>query len=306
MNWCILINPFAGKGNTILRTQKIKQALDKAGLNYSAVETQSQEEAKKIVQTALKDGIKAFAVAGGDGSIHLLANILMEQNIVAPSTLTMGIIPVGTGNDWIRTHKIPKNCAKAIQLLKQHKTTKHDIGAIRYIDAQNNKQQRYFINIAGLAYDAYVTLASTRAKSKSQLEYLKLILGCAFSFKPRPMQIQADQQVLSYPFFNVTIGICKFNGGGTKLVPHAQYDSGKFALTLFKNIKSWEVIVKAPSFYTGGITKHKEAEKRTANSLQIEAINPQKPVYIEADGEFLGKSPIHISMHHKAINIIIP
>jgi diacylglycerol kinase (ATP) len=306
MKWCILINPFAGKGNTIVRTQKIKQALDKAGLNYSAVETQSIEKAKQTVQAALEEGVRAFAVAGGDGSIHLLVNILMEQTTVPPSTLTVGIIPVGTGNDWIRTHNIPKNYTKAIQLLKHNKTTKHDIGAIQYIDAQDKKQQRYFINIAGLAYDAYVTLASTRAKSKSQLEYIKLILGCAFSFKPRPMQIQADQQVRSYPFFNVTIGICKFNGGGTKLVPHAQYDSGKFALTLFKDIKSWEVIVKAPSFYTGGITKHKEAEKRTASSIQIEAINPKKPVYIEADGEYLGKSPIHISMLHKAINVVVP
>lgn len=306
--WYFIINPIAGNGRGNQSWQKIQILLEQANISFDFGISSYPQHSIHLASYAVLKGHRYIAAVGGDGTINEVINGLFAQQKVPTDSITFAVIPIGTGNDWIKTHKIPTNLKKAVQLLVQSKVIKHDIGKVTYHNVDTlKKEQRFFVNIAGLAYDAFVTKATqTRPKyGNSKLYYLYLIVRCITQFKATPATISFDDQELSFPFFNITIGQCKYNGGGTILVPHADPTDGLFAVSLFKNVKPWEVIFKAPQFYTGSIVKHKEAVTAQVKHIKITA-PVETPAYVEVDGEWLGQSPIELTMLSASINVIVP
>ena len=305
--WFIIVNPTAGNGKGRKLWPDIQRQLQKAGLDYDFEFSCYAGHSISLAEDAVSKGYQNLAAVGGDGTVNEVINGMCRQSKRPTNSLCFGIIPVGTGNDWIKTHGIPKNYKKAIYLLRSGQRKAHDVGQVFYHNKAGTRKDRYFVNVAGLAYDAFVTKA-TKVRPKwgnSQLYYLYLILSCVKTFKPSQAKITFDGQTMEHPFYNITIGQCIFNGGGTQLVPHADPQDGLFALTLFKDIAPWEVIVKAAKFYNGSITKHKEAFMTQAKHILIEAPK-ESPAYVEVDGEYLGQSPIEFVMHPQAVQIISP
>jgi len=282
--------------------------LEQANIPFDFGISTYAQHSSHLANVAILHGHRHIAAVGGDGTINEVINGIFAQQKVPTNSITFAVLPIGTGNDWIKTHKIPTNLKKAIQLLVQGKTVQHDIGKVTYHNIDTlEKEQRFFINVAGLAYDAFVTRA-TKIHPKygnSKLYYLYLIVRCITQFKATPATVFFDGQEISFPFFNITIGQCKYNGGGTIVVPHADPTDGLFAVSLFKNVKPWEVIFRAPQFYTGSIVTHKEAV--TAQTKHLKITTPtETPTYVEVDGEWLGQSPIEFTMLSASIQVIVP
>lgn len=305
--WFIIVNPAAGNGKGRKQWPGIQRQLEKAGIDYDFEFSGYAGQAISLAEEAVLKGYHKLAAVGGDGTVNEVVNGMCRQNQYPSAQLCFGIIPVGTGNDWIKTHGIPKDYRKAIYLLKNGRRKAHDVGQVFYHNKAGSRNNRYFVNVAGLAYDAYVTKA-TKVRPKwgnSQLYYLYLILSCVKTYKPSLAKITFDGKSMEHAFYNITIGQCIYNGGGTKLVPHADPQDGLFALTVFKDIAPWEVIFKAAKFYNGSITKHKEAFISQSKHILIEAPE-QSPAFVEVDGEYLGQSPVEFVMHAKAIHIMAP
>jgi YegS/Rv2252/BmrU family lipid kinase len=304
--WFVIVNPKAGNGKGAKKWPKIQQTFLKMGIEYDFAISQTAGHSITLAKEAVEKGYRKLAAVGGDGTAHEVVNGLLLQQLVPSQELTFAIIPVGTGNDWIRTHEIPRNYKKAILLLAAGNTKRHDVGKINYHSLDGEPLERYFINIAGLAYDAFVTKA-TQAKrpfwGKGQLYYLYLILKCMTSFRPTPITIAFDNEKTTHHFYNITIGQCRYNGGGTQLVPHAIPDDGLFALTLFKDIRPIDLIINTIKLYNGSIIHHREAVHTQCKQLTLTTPSDQ-PAYIEADGEWLGQTPVKIDMLPQAIRII--
>ncbi|BDS14356.1 diacylglycerol/lipid kinase family protein [Aureispira anguillae] len=305
--WYFIVNPVAGNSRGTKHWHKIQFLLERAGITYDFGVSGYPRHSTHLATYAISKGYRHIAAIGGDGTINEVINGIFNQTQVPTAEITFGVIPMGTGNDWVKTHKIPTNYKAAIRILKNNKTQKHDVGKVYYYTKEHQQKSRYFINVAGLAYDAFVTKASqNRPKyGSSQLYYLYLIARCISQYKPTPIKFIFDGEEITHNFFNITIGQCRYNGGGTNLVPHANPKDGLFAFTLFKDVKAWEVIFKAPKFYTGSITRHKEAFMAQAKHIRIEAPK-ETPAFVEVDGEWLGQSPIEFHMLASAINITIP
>jgi diacylglycerol kinase (ATP) len=305
--WFVIVNPAAGNGKGKKHWPGIQVLLKKAGVDYESAVSSYAGHSIVLAEEAVQRGFKYIAAVGGDGTVNEVINGMCNQQVFPSEELIFAIIPIGTGNDWIKTHKIPKNYKKAIRLLNLGNKKTHDVGKVFYHTEDGIQKHRYFVNVAGLAYDAYVTKA-TKVRPKwgnSRLYYFYLILSCVKDFRPTKAKVIFDGQELEYDFYNITVGQCIYNGGGTQLVPHADPQDGLFALTMFKNIEPWEVIVKAHKFYNGSIVKHKEAFTTQAKHIRIEA--PQEtPAFVEVDGEYLGQSPIEFVMKEHAVNIIVP
>jgi YegS/Rv2252/BmrU family lipid kinase len=306
--WYFIINPVAGNGRGSKYWRKIQLLLKASNIDFDFGISTYPQHSTHLASYAVLKGHRYIAAVGGDGTINEVINGIFNQQKVPTDSITFAVIPIGTGNDWVKTHKIPTKLKEAVQLLRQAKVIKHDIGKVTYHNVNSlKKEHRFFINVAGLAYDAFVTKATeTRPKyGNSKLYYLYLILRCVTQFKATPATISFNDQELSFPFFNITIGQCIHNGGGTNLVPHADPTDGLFALSLYKNIKPWEVILRAPMFYNGSIAKHKEAVTAQTKHLKITAPS-ETPAFVEVDGEWLGQSPIEFIMLPAAIKVIVP
>jgi len=82
------------------------------------------------VQNAIQQGFRNIISVGGDGTLHNIVNGVMMQRYVKSSDITIAVLPIGTGNDWIKTYNIPNNIKRAIDIISERKTILQDIGQI--------------------------------------------------------------------------------------------------------------------------------------------------------------------------------
>jgi len=161
--WYIIVNPNAGNGKGKKDWGRIKNLLEKNELAFESRFTERKGHAIEIAREAAMLGFRKIATLGGDGTLNEAVNGIFTQNIYPTKEFVVGIIPVGTGNDWGRMLGIPLVYDGAIRLLKESRTMVHDIGLVSFFNGDQN-EKRYFINIAGLGFEALVVSKTTEGK----------------------------------------------------------------------------------------------------------------------------------------------
>jgi len=173
--WLVVVNPNSGKKKGKKDWNKIAKLLDK-NFNYTAIFTERRGHAISIVKEKILEGIRNIIVAGGDGTMNEVVNAVFTQKEVPTNSITLGIITIGTGNDWGRTFGIPASYIKSIETIRNCKTFIQDAGIIRYYDGEIQRN-RFFINIAGLGFDALVAKKSNSQKDLGKSGILLYMLN---------------------------------------------------------------------------------------------------------------------------------
>ncbi len=302
--WKVIINPTAGSGRGRKKAKELIAKLNAADIPHEVVFTERQGHAIELSKRAIEEGFRQIIVVGGDGSNHEVMNGIMQQNIVSSHEVTQCLIPVGTGNDWIRTHQLPQSIDLIIHHIKAGKTKLQDIGKAKFQTATGQKE-RYFMNVAGVAYDAFVTKKSNENPNfvRNKFFYLYLILRCLFQYKPQNTRLTFNNQIVDNQYYTVNIGICKHSGGGMQLVPHAIPDDGLFALTTVRSMSVAGVIAATPYLYNGKIANHRKGFVTQTDFIKIESLDNQS-IMLELDGEFVGVSPIEFVILPKAFRFV--
>jgi YegS/Rv2252/BmrU family lipid kinase len=303
--WYIIANPVSGGGATKKRWPQIEQLLQQMGFAYTVQFTEYRGHATRLADDAILKGHRQIMGIGGDGTNHEIINGIVGQTVVPSQEISYAIMPVGTGNDWARAYGIPPDPKKRLEQLLEGKTTTQDIGHITYM-RDGVQQQRYFAGVAGLAYDGYIgqALDKDRLTALSRLQYLAMVGQYLFKYKLSEAAISYDGQTARDFFYTINIGLCRYSGGGMQLVPHAIPDDGLFALTFARKLPKYEVLLLTPRFYNGTILSHPQVEGYQAKSIRIDHIG-DTPTLLEADGEFLGQTPVEFSMLEKALRIAL-
>ena len=153
--WYVVVNPKAGSNKGKEDWPAIKKLLKAGSIDFDFVITKHQRHAILLVQQAVEKGFRKFISIGGDGTLNEVINgIFIKHQSLAPE-IKLGVITVGTGNDWGRTHGMPEHYAEMVEIIKSEKLFSHDIGKAKYRYGEEN-ESRYFINIAGMGFDAMV------------------------------------------------------------------------------------------------------------------------------------------------------
>ncbi len=306
--WYVVVNPKAGSDKCKEDWPEIKGLLKKSGLTFIFVFTEYQRHAIKLVQDAVDQGYRNFISVGGDGTLNEIVNGLFLKHQQLLPEIKLGVITVGTGNDWGRTHKMPAGYTNLIEVIKTGKVFKHDVGKAKYRFDNENKN-RYFINIAGMGFDAMVANKVNVLKEKGYrglMVYMYSLLSSLIGFKPTQLTIYSEgKMIYSGNTFLASAGICKYNGGGMMLLPDAVPDDGLFDLTIIRKVSRLKVLANIKNVFNGTFVKIKEVERYRAKSFTIIS-NPPHALNLETDGESLGNSPLDFEVLPKALNIIIP
>ncbi len=304
-DWYIVMNPVAGGGKASKEWDKMVNLFNKHQMSFEVGKTKDKDHAIDLTISAIEKGYRNIIAIGGDGTNNEVVNGIFKQTKVKPSEIKYTLIPVGTGNDWIRTYKIPKNYKKWIPLISQKKTVKQDIGYVTYY-SEGIQKDRYFVNVAGMAYDAFIGMKSAEKKGGvSKLVYLSLVISQLFKYKNRKAAVLFENQIVEAEFYSINVGICKYSGGGMQLCPHAIPNDGLLALGYDTGLTKSEVILITPSLFTGNIAKHKKVFAHQVKSLKVEA-REETPTLLEVDGEFLGETPCEFTIRENVLNVIIP
>jgi len=299
-SWFLIVNPNAGNTNFTKSWNQIQNSLKTKEIHFSFAFTQYTKHELILVDEAIKQGYRKFISVGGDGTLHHVVNGIMMQRYTKTSDIKLAVIPLGTGNDWIKTYNIPNSIEKSIEIIKKEHSFLQDIGSINFPDG--NKE--YFNNIAGIGYDGYVVNKLNTLKKFGAIAYLLSGLYGLLFYRKKFYKIYVNNDVLNEKCLMVLIGVCQYSGGGMQMTKEPKPNDGFLDVTIAKNFSLFDLVLNLQKLYNGKIVHHKKVTTYKTNHIEI--IDHQSKSFIEADGEILGKGSLKTTIISKAIQFIIP
>ncbi|HRW96449.1 MAG TPA: diacylglycerol kinase family lipid kinase [Bacteroidales bacterium] len=304
-DWFVVVNFNAGNRKISRDWPVINKALTKAGIKFDFAITQWPLHAIKLTGDALKKGFKKFISVGGDGTMNEIANALLNFEDFKTEDFILGLIPVGTGNDWGRMFFIPKKYNLAVNTIAAGHSFRQDVGLISFRNGNQN-DSRYFLNIAGMGFDAMVAQKTNIQKAAGKgnaLSYFINLLTSLFQYKPQIIQVEIDDDKYNFNTFSMSVGICRYNGGGMMQLPNAIPDDGLLDVTVIKKIGPGTIMAQLRNLYTGQFVKHPKVATFTAKKVKIQS--KKNGFMMEADGESLGQAPFEITLKPRALKVIV-
>ncbi len=296
--WLVVANPISGQGRAMHHRHEIEAVLRRHGLDFDFVISEHPGHAVDLVARAVEGGCRHILAVGGDGTVNECANGIFRQQAAPTTEIALGVIPIGTGNDWARTHRIPKDYAEVAALMASGASRLQDVGIAEFADGN----RRHFINVAGLGFDAHVVealpdrtlgpLAYLVGLAKGLLGYRAVSLGLTFAER----RIDARAFVL---FF----AIGRYCGSGMNVAPKAEIDDGLFDITLIQDLSRWEVLKSLRRLFDGTLLTHPKvlALREAEGAVEAAATQP-----VEADGELIGHAPVRFSILPRALRVVAP
>ncbi len=282
-----IVNPNAGKKKS--SAEDIRQALSDQAIDYDIAITQHHQHAKQLAQQN-QHQYQTFVAIGGDGTINEVINGIGENN-------TLGIIPMGSGNDFARSIDLPINdLTAALRIILKGTTKEVDIGEINGIR---------FINAVGIGFDGYANHLSQKIRwIKGGLKYIFAIAKAAIFYKPQEATLEINNVKCTTPIFMLSINNGKFVGNGLPTAPNAKLDDGQFNVIKISHLKRYRLATQFGRMKKGLIQSIPEVEHQLASELNATSASP---LYIHYDGEAMyNTNSIHIKIHPKAIKLICP
>ena len=285
----VIFNP-AARGE---KSQRIRRFLEtKTGLSVTLAPTQQAGEARQLAAGAVTEGYRVIVAAGGDGTINEVINGM------GASGATLGVLPLGTVNVFAQELGIPRHVEAAWAVIENRRTRTIDLAR-----AESNGVARYFMQLAGVGFDARaVRAASWELKKKiGPLSYIWAGLKTLSETHPR-VEVSANGNS-SVGGVAVLVGNGRFYGGRFALFPKARMDDGLLDVCVFEKCGYLDVLR-----YGHGILRGAHIDLGGVKYFQAERLVCTAPsaTPFELDGEDAGDAPVTFSVVPRAVRVIVP
>lgn len=308
-HWHFLVNPAAKRGKGLRRWQQVLPALRAALPGMTVAESTAATGMTALAEAAVRQGNHRLVGVGGDGTHHDILNGIAAAGGLG--SVVYAPFPLGTGNDWVRTLGTPRRLADWLIMLQAERTLQHGVGRLQYWAGTTTSGpadtgqpvNRYFLNVAGMAYDAEVVRRSETARYKHRFLYPLLTLWYLKDFSAPTVRIDYDGQSWSGPVHTINFGIGRYSGGGMRLVPQADPACGRLALTFARRLPGWRIVLESWRFYTGTVGRVTGVVTTLADTITVSPLAGRAE--LEADGEWLGTAPVEVRLADEMLTVII-
>lgn len=276
-NTLVIFNPNAMRGRAYRRIAKVEHALESAGLPFEMIVSEQPGHAIELARRAALAGRELIVAAGGDGTINEVVNGLMQAAAGDDVPCSLGVLPMGSGNDFASSLGIPTDLHQAVEKLKQRKTQRIDVGCVN---------GRHFANNVGLGFEAMINVEAHKLTwLPGQPGYLAAVFRAMASYPFPVVDVTLDERDLrQQPILMISLGNNRRIGGGFLITPHAAPDDGLLDVCLVDAIPRLEIVRLLPKAMTG---KHEgEPAVHMLRSRRICVESPD-PLPVHADGEIL-------------------
>ena len=279
---CIIINPAArGAKARLARLQKIaKGAVIKATVGPGDAEAQAER--------AVEQGYTTIVAAGGDGTVNEVVNGIG----LAP--VTLGILPMGTVNVFAMELGIPFGLEAAWNVVRARRA--------RHIDLAS-ANGHYFVQMAGIGFDAQVVKENSRATKKvlGPLSYLLTATKLSVEKPPRVRVLTHGRVVAEGSF--VLVGNGRFYGGPFSVFQGANSQDGQLHVCVFRGSDPVSILRYLRGALFGSVASFTDVHHFKAKNIVVEA---DREVPLEVDGELVGHSPVKFAIKHKKLHVLAP
>jgi diacylglycerol kinase (ATP) len=286
----ILFNPAAGRGKARDALAAALEVLRRGGVEPDVRESRSTQHLRELACQAHEEKPDVVVSAGGDGTHHHVLNGLTGSDI------PLGLIPLGTGNDFAKGIGTPLRPRAAAAALLQGKT--------RHIDLARAGSVVYG-GMAGVGLDSMVarTVNERAPKVRGRLAYVWAILRCLRLYRPQPLEIRSEGCSYSGDVMFVVIGNGSLYGGGFRLTPRARLDDGLLDVCIVPVMPKLELLRWAPRAYRGKHLAHPRIVY--FQTRQIALTSPAR-LELFGDGEFIQELPATIEVVPQSVRVIVP
>lgn len=308
--WLVIVNPKASIGKAEKDWPQIKQILSNEGVAFDFFVTKHQGHAIELVRDNINEkGYHKVISVGGDGTNNEVINGIFTQQRFPTEEITMGIMPMGTGNDWRRTFGFDIDYHKNVEIIKAGNLFKHDIGKVTYYN-HGDPQVRYFLNAAGTGLDEAVCQSTNAMKQQGKggaARYMLSVAKCLFGYDCVHVKLEVDDKlVFDDEVLSLSVGNGRFNGGGMMMMPNAIPNDGSFDITVIRKVSLPKFATNISKIYDGTfIKKMKEVSTFKGRRIRIISIPPHS-LNLETEGETLTNSPFDFEMLQQSINMVVP
>lgn len=308
--WIVIINPLARGGLSSELWPAISNQLVKEDIDFDCAFTTHKYHAISLGMQYIAAGYRKFIVVGGDGTIHEVVNAIFYQTEVPSTDITLAVIPIGSGNDFIKVYDIPNDYQDAISIIADPRPILTDVGKVTFHEL-GVERARYIANVAGIGLDASVVKYYEHLCEKGHLRTGRLYMVClirTFLFYVNKMlSITVDgTQVFKGPLITGNVGIGRYIGGGMLALPLSVPDDGLFDLTLVPKVSKFKMARKIQSFTKGRGYVEKFAQHVRGKSVTITANNVRGGGgFLEIDGESMGTPPYTFTILPHSLKLLV-
>ena len=290
----LFVNPVAGRGRAAGKILRLRTLLEQSRVATVLAESRAPGDLEKIVLAAVDSGASRILVAGGDGSIHEAVNGIMRS----ARSAALGVIPLGTGNDFAKACGIPLNWQDAATLLAERI---HSDPLQRFIDV-GRMNERYFANGAGIGFDAKVNRIARNIRwPKGDLVYLVAVLRAMWDGVITPeLEIRSTELVYSGPLTLANISNGPWVGGLFHIAPMAKNDDGELDLVYAEPVSRPRILALLPALMQGSHIGQPEISHRLIRHCDIRT---SAPVPSHLDGEV---QPLQTSFRIEVLEAALP
>lgn len=305
--WYFIVNPRAGSGKTMSQWVPAEKLLEQKGVPFITAMTDHKKHAVELAREAAGAGYRRIAAVGGDGSLHeVLGGICAwcEEIGVPTEEFRLAVVPIGSGNDWIKSCGVPDDVEEVIRLIAQESFGRMDI--VRAVS--RGGRVSYMANCAGTGFDSHVCERVNRQKEqgkRARLIYLKALRYTLFHLKPIKIVVWADgSAVFAGEAYSLAIGNGPWSGGGMRQVPLATNDDGQVDYMVVPKARLLRLSREIPRLFAGTTHESSLVVTGRCKSLKITLLDEASADIIEYDGEVEGQLPLDLEVTGSRIHVL--
>lgn len=305
--WYFIVNPRAGSGRTMSEWVPAERLLEQKGIPYITAMTDHKKHAIELAREAAAAGYRRIAAVGGDGSLHEVLNGIAgwcAATGVPTEEFYLAVVPIGSGNDWIKSCGVPDDVPEVIGLIGRESFGRMDI--IRASSAGG--RITYMANIGGIGFDSHVCDRVNRQKERGmrgRMIYLDGLRYTMFHLSPISIAVQADgEEFFSGEAYSLALGNGPWSGGGMRQVPLAANDDGILDFMVVPKAKLRSLVKEIPRLFTGSAHESPLIRSGRCRALKIAPLDAASADIIELDGEIEGRLPLLVEVTGLQINVL--
>ena len=302
-----IVNPRAGSGKTMFEWLPAERKLKRLGIPCDIAMTDHKRHATALAYEAASKGYRKIIAVGGDGSLHETFNGICRwcaRTGTPTEEFLLGVVPIGSGNDWIRSLGVPNDTSEVVDLIRKNSVGVMDVVRVK----SSGGRLAYMANIGGVGFDSHVCKRVNIQKEsgrRGKMIYLNSLRYTIFNLKPVYISVVADGEVIfTGQCFSVALGNGRYSGSGMRQVPLAVMDDGLLDYAVIPKAPLAKVLKELPRLFSGTLNQSEYVISGKCRSLQIVPMDEQSADIFELDGEIEGLLPMSVEITGHLINVI--
>jgi diacylglycerol kinase (ATP) len=283
-----IVNPNAGVLDKKQIVELIK-AHTPVGIDYEIINWEAPEQGKEITRRVIDEKFSTAVAVGGDGTVNEISKALVD------SSISLAIIPIGSGNGLARHLRIPLDVKKAIQLIAK--------GEERIIDSCFINGKAFFCT-SGIGFDAHIGKLFAESTTRGFSTYAKITIGQLMRYKPVEYSLTINNEKIRRRAFLITFANASQYGNDAFIAPQASVKDGLIDVCILKPFKFWNVPSIAWKFFNKSINNSSFMETYKVSEVDVER-DFNGPAHYDGEPDVMG-SKLTIRIKPASLRVIAP